>query len=142
MKGETVVNIYYKLWCPWRTPSLIPIDWQTESDWDCKTVQGVKHFSFVLLQTTFFMNAMILTLGCCFYSFLSSLPWKLDFATATVNRERRFRALVLQNHPKRRNVRFKKYCRNFDARRRIQRIRANEALAPSSLVPQIIPSCG
>jgi hypothetical protein len=40
----------------------------------------------------------------------------------------------------RHNVRFKKYCTNFDARRRIQHIRANEALAPSSLVPQIIHS--
>jgi hypothetical protein len=41
----------------------------------------------------------------------------------------------------RRNVRFKKYCTNFDARRRIRHIRANEALAPSSLVPQIMGSC-
>jgi hypothetical protein len=38
-------------------------------------------------------------------------------------------------------VRFKKYCTNFDAQRRILHVRADEALAPSSLVPQIIRSC-
>jgi hypothetical protein len=32
--------------------------------------------------------------------FLISLTSKLHFANATVNRERRVRALVLQNHPK------------------------------------------
>jgi hypothetical protein len=37
----------------------------------------------------------------------------------------------------RHNVRLKKYCTNFDARRRIRHIRPNEALAPSSLVRQI-----
>jgi hypothetical protein len=37
--------------------------------------------------------------------------------------------------------RFKKYFTNFDARRRILHIRANEALALSSLVPQIMRSC-
>jgi hypothetical protein len=31
-------------------------------------------------------------------SFLNSLPSKCHFATATVNRERRFRALVLKKH--------------------------------------------
>jgi hypothetical protein len=36
----------------------------------------------------------------------------------------------------RHNVRLKKYCTNFDVRKRIQHIRAKEALAPSSLVPQ------
>jgi hypothetical protein len=41
----------------------------------------------------------------------------------------------------RHNVRFKKYCTNFDAGRRFRHIRANEALAPSSLVPQIMRSC-
>jgi hypothetical protein len=30
---------------------------------------------------------------------------------------------------------------NLDARRRIRHIRANEALAPSSLVPKIMRSC-
>jgi hypothetical protein len=41
----------------------------------------------------------------------------------------------------RHNVRFKKYCTNFDARRRILHIRVNEELARSSLVPQIMRSC-
>jgi hypothetical protein len=38
-------------------------------------------------------------------------------------------------------VRFKKYCPNFDARRRIRHIRANATLALSSLAPQIMLSC-
>jgi hypothetical protein len=37
----------------------------------------------------------------------------------------------------RHNVHFKNYYANFDARRRIRHIQANEALAPSSLVSQI-----
>jgi hypothetical protein len=39
------------------------------------------------------------------------------------------------------NVRFKNSCTNFDARRCIRHICANEGLAPSSLVPQIMHSC-
>jgi hypothetical protein len=35
-----------------------------------------------------------------YFIFLNSLISKWHFANATVNRERRFRALVLQNHPK------------------------------------------
>jgi hypothetical protein len=39
------------------------------------------------------------------------------------------------------NVRFKKYSTNFDARKRIRHIRANETLAPSSLVSQMRKEC-
>jgi hypothetical protein len=41
----------------------------------------------------------------------------------------------------RHNVRFKKYCTNFDVGRRFRHIPANETLAPLSLVPQIMRSC-
>jgi hypothetical protein len=55
--------------------------------------------------------------------------WFLDDCEALV-RERRFRALVLQNSVQ--------ISMRDDV---IRDIRANEVLAPSSLVPQIIRSC-
>jgi hypothetical protein len=64
-------------------------------------------------------------------------------------RERRFRALVLQNHSKNirlftkgiRQIRHNVRCMNFNARRRIRYIRANEARATKERVPQIMRSC-
>jgi hypothetical protein len=52
----------------------------------------------------FFSQDSVITTSSTMYvadiNSLNSLPSKWHFATATVNRERRFRALVLQNHPK------------------------------------------
>jgi hypothetical protein len=96
--------------------------------WFTSRVTSHHPFPSIFNEATYYMYKLVSS---------TKLDWHHTWASAIYSLNWK----LLGNNLKNANVRFKKYCTNLDARRRIRHIRPNEALAPSSLVPQIMRSC-